>query len=25
VGVGLTEDSPDFQVQLNLPITFSLF
>lgn len=25
VGVGLTEDSPDFQVQLNVPITFRLF
>jgi hypothetical protein len=25
VGLGLTEDTPDFQVQLNLPFTFSLF
>jgi opacity protein-like surface antigen len=25
VGMGLTADSPDFQVQLNFPFTFSLF
>jgi hypothetical protein len=24
-GIGLTRDSPDYQIQINLPITFSLF